>query len=171
MIPKFVALAFVVYLASASCYDLSLYYCGFSSEFCGQSKFDDVNPKSDYVFLAFANIRADGCAVVDSANFPATRVARWQSSGKKVLLSVGGQSGKWEFAFATSQSRSNFAATLAAAVTKYKLDGADLSLEYYGATPKTVANTIISLKSALGSKLLSVTPECVTVYQGQPVPS
>ena len=36
----------------------------------------------------------------------------------------------------------------------------------YLATPRTVANAIIQLKKALGSKLLIVSPECVAVYQG-----
>lgn len=114
MTSKLLGLAFIICLVST--YDLSMFYCGFSSEFCGQSKFDDVNPKSDYIMLAFANIRADGNVVVDNDNFPSTRVARWQRYGKKVFLSVGGQSGKWAFALATSQSRNNFANSVAAAV-------------------------------------------------------
>ncbi len=60
---------------------------------------------------------------------------------------------------------------MAAAVTNYSLDGVDLDIEYYSTTPRMIANTIITLKKILGTKLLVVSPECVTVYQGTPVPS
>jgi hypothetical protein len=39
---------------------LSMFYCGFGSDFCGQSTFDDVNPKTWIVTLAFANTLLNG---------------------------------------------------------------------------------------------------------------
>lgn len=86
-------------------------------------------------------------------------------------MSVGGQNGNWSYVFASSTNINNFVNTLVAAVKKYGLDGVDLDIESYGATPRTVANAIIQLKAALGSKLLIVSPECIAVYQGTTVPS
>ena len=37
-------------------------------------------------------------------------------------------------------------------------NGVDLDIEYYGATPNTVANVIISLKKKLGLKIVMVSP-------------
>jgi hypothetical protein len=51
-----------------------------------------------------------------------------------------------------------------------KLDGVDLDIEGYNTPPIVVANAIIQLKTAIGKKLLIVSPEDVTVYQGTPVP-
>lgn len=167
---KFLTLLCLVALASS--YSLSLFWCGFSGEYCGQSnQINDVNPKADFISLAFANINTDGSVRVDDANFPKTFVTNWRNNNKKVFLAVGGQSGNWSFAFATNQSASLFAKSLATAITTYNLDGVNLDIEYYQATPRMVANTIKDLKGRLGKKLLLVSPECVTVYQGTPVPS
>lgn len=47
------------------------------------------------------------------------------------------------------------------------MDGVDLDIESYQATPRTVANMINQLRAAIGtSKLLIVSPECVAIYQG-----
>lgn len=58
---------------------------------------------------------------------------------------------------------------------KFRLDGVDLDIESYLATPRTVANAIIKLKTRLNSKmvrsLVVVSPEDVAVYQGTTVPS
>lgn len=125
---------------------VSIFYCGFGGDFCGQSTADDVNPNVKFVILAFANPQADGTVLVDDPNFPASLVSSWQSSGKKVLISVGGQNGNWPFVFATSTSISNFISSMANILTKYNLDGVDLDIENYQATPRTVANTIQSLR-------------------------
>lgn len=56
---------------------------------------------------------------------------------------------------------------------RYRLDGIDLDIEGYLASPRTVAQAIIDLKnsiSTLGKKLLIVSPEDVTVYQGVAIP-
>lgn len=107
---------------------LSIFYCGFGPDYCGQSTTDDVNPNADLVILAFANPQADGFVFVDTANFPTALVNSWQSSGKKVLISVGGQNGNWGFVFATSTSISNFVSSLANIITTYSLDGVDLDI-------------------------------------------
>lgn len=44
---------------------LSMFYCGFGSDYCGQSKTDDVNPKSAIVILAFVNTQSDGSVIMD----------------------------------------------------------------------------------------------------------
>jgi chitinase len=121
--------------------------------------------------LAFANTKSDGSIVVDSTNFPTALIKSWKSTGKKVILSVGGQNGNWNTVFASEISISNFIKTITSALTQYNLDGVDLDIEAYIATPRTVANTIIRLKSSISPKLLIVSPECVTVYEGTPVPS
>jgi chitinase len=97
-------------------------------------------------------------------------VNSWQASGKQVFISVGGQNGNWAYVFASATSINNFVASLVAAVEKYGLDGVDLDIESYMATPRTVANAIIQLKGALGKKLIIVSPEDVAVYQGTTVP-
>ena len=55
----------------SSSYDLSMFYCGFSGNFCGQSVSDDVYSKASYVILAFANTLPSGAVVCDTDNFPA----------------------------------------------------------------------------------------------------
>ncbi len=121
--------------------------------------------------MAFANTKSDGSIVVDSANFPSALVKNWKSSGKKVILSVGGQNGYWDTIFGSDNNINNFIKTVSTALTQFNLDGVDLDIEAYTATPRTVANTIMRLKSNIGTKLLIVSPECVTVYEGTPVPS
>lgn len=135
-----------------------MFWCGFNWAFCGQSKTNDVNSKANFVLLAFANIQSDGSVLVDDANYPTTLQNNWKASGKKVLISVGGASGNWSSAFASNLSISAFVTTLSGAVQRYNLDGVDLDIEYYGATPRTVANMIIKLKKLLGTKLLMVSP-------------
>ena len=46
-------------------YDLSLFYCGFGKNFCGQSTTDDVHPGTKFVILAFVNTQSDGSVVMD----------------------------------------------------------------------------------------------------------
>ena len=43
----------------------------------------------------------------------------------------------------------------------------DLDIESYESTPRTMANMIVGLRKAIGiTKIIIVSPECVTVYQG-----
>lgn len=146
--------------------NLSMFYCGFGGNFCGQSSTDDVNPGADIVILAFGNTQTDGSVIVDDANFPKDLVASWQKSGKRVLISIGGQNGNWPNVFATSSSTTNFITALYNIITKYGLDGVDLDIENYLATPRTVANMILALRESLGtSKLIVISPEDVVVFQ------
>ena len=152
---------------------VSIFYCGFSGQFCGQSTTDDINPTAKFVILAFANTQSDGKVIVDDDHFPTALVTNWRKNGKKVFISVGGENGNWAYVFASSTSIANFIASLTATVNKHKLDGVDLDIESYLAPPRVVANTIIQLKeslSTLGKKYIIVSPECVTVYQGVGVP-
>jgi chitinase len=144
---------------------VSIFYCGFGGDYCGQSSTDDVNPNVKFVILAFANPQSDGTVIVDDANFPTKLVSSWQASGKKVLISVGGQNGNWGFVFATTANTANFVNSLENILTQYGLDGVDLDIESYLATPRTVANAIISLRQAIGNKLIIVSPEDVAVIQ------
>ena len=34
---------------------VSIFYCGFGGDYCGQSSSDDINPSAKFVILAFAN--------------------------------------------------------------------------------------------------------------------
>jgi chitinase len=168
-IPTLVLLLAVTTLVSSN-FALSVFYCGFSGDFCGQSRTDDINPKAEFVILAFCNTNIDGTVTIDDVNFPTALVQSWQASGKKVFISVGGQNGNWNYVFSTPANTGNFINSLVSAVQKYGLDGVDLDIESYMATPRTVANAIISLKAALGGKLIIVSPEDVAVYQGTTVP-
>lgn len=52
-------------------YKNAMFYCGFSGDFCGQSKINDVHSSINTVILAFANTLPDGQIIVDSdVNFP-----------------------------------------------------------------------------------------------------
>lgn len=152
----------------------SIFYCGFSGDFCGQSVTDDVHPSISTIILAFANTRDDGTVVVDEDHFPGDLAQKWARSGKKVIISVGGQNGNWAYVFANDNSIDRFVSSLERIVSKFRLDGVDLDIEAYQAPPRVVANTIIKLKQRLnlmGRKLLIVSPEDVAIYQGAPVPS
>lgn len=85
-----------------SSYELSMFYCGFGKDFCGQSTTDDVSPKASIVILAFANILTNGSIEVDSANFPSSLQYYWKINNKKVLISIGGQNVDWSVAFTTT---------------------------------------------------------------------
>lgn len=109
-------------------YDVSMFYCGFGPNFCGQSTTDDVNPGVTTVILAFVNTQSDGSVIADDANFPVSLISDWQKSGKNVLVSVGGQNGNWPNVFASPTSTSNFIAALVGIVNKYSLNGVDLDI-------------------------------------------
>lgn len=170
---KFASVLLLLIIAGfqAQAFDVSIFYCGFGGDFCGQSNTDDVNPAAKFVILAFVNTNADGSVTIDDANFPTALVNDWQAKGKKVIISVGGQNGNWGNVFASPSSINNFILSLTTIVDKYNLDGVDLDIESYNATPRTVANAIIDLKKALGTKLIIVSPEDVAIYQGTTVPS
>jgi chitinase len=151
-----------------------MFYCGFSGDYCGQSRTDDVNPGSTIVILSFVNTQPDGSVRMDEANFPQGPFNTWKASGKQVLISVGGQFGNFYSVYVSDNSVANFVNSLVGYVRKYNLDGVDLDIEQYNANPRAVANMILKLRAELdklgGKKLLVVSPECVTVYQGKGIP-
>ncbi len=148
---------------------LSIFWCGFGGDYCGQSTTDDVNPKATHVILAFANSNSDGSISVDSANWPTALISSWQTAGKKVILSVGGQNGHWDSIFANPD---NFVASVSAILNKYHLDGIDLDIEGYTTAPQAVSLTINLLRNQLGNnKQIIISPEVVGVYQAVAVPS
>lgn len=155
---------------SAQAYDLSIFYCGFSGDFCGQSDSDDTHPQASFIILAFVNTNPDGSITIDSANHPTTLVSNWQAAGKKVIISVGGQNGNWNYVFSSQANIDTFVNSVMNILNLYNLDGVDLDIESYNAAPRTVANAITQLKQAIGTKLIIVSPEDVAVYQGTTVP-
>ena len=62
----------------ANKYQLSMFYCGFGDDFCGQSSSDDVNQMADYVILAFVDTNPDGSVIMDEANFPKAQFDTWK---------------------------------------------------------------------------------------------
>ena len=61
----------------------------------------------------------------------------------------------------------NFVASIKGIIEKWDLDGVDIDIESYLMTPRAVANMIIKMREAIGTqKMIIVSPECVTVYQG-----
>jgi GH18 family chitinase len=89
---------------------------------------DDVHVDAKFVILAFANTQPDGSIIVDDANFPGNLTERWQTSDKKVLISVGGQNGNWANVFASPTSINKFISSITEVVVKYGLDGVDLDI-------------------------------------------
>lgn len=156
--------------SSVQAYDLSIFYCGFGGDFCGQSDSDDTHPKTSFVILAFVNTNPDGSITIDSANFPTALANSWRSAGRKVIISVGGQNGNWNYVFSSQANIDTFVTSVKNTINAYNLDGVDLDIESYNAAPRTVANAIKQLKAAIGTKLIIVSPEDVAVYQGTTVP-
>jgi hypothetical protein len=50
---------------SSLAFSNAIFYCGFSGDYCGQSKKDDVHPSIQTIILAFANTAPDGRIVID----------------------------------------------------------------------------------------------------------
>ncbi len=83
---KLICSLLIIYLIamptpSSGAYQLSMFYCGFSGNFCGQSSGDDVNPGATTIILAFANTQNDGKIIVDEANWPTNQINSWKSQG------------------------------------------------------------------------------------------
>ncbi|MBK2123700.1 glycosyl hydrolase family 18 protein [Fangia hongkongensis] len=158
----------VNYQKQESSKQLSIFWCGFSGNYCGQSVDNDVYEKATIVILAFVNTHTDGS--VDADTMPTQLINDWHRAGKKVLISVGGQNGHWEPIF---KNPDNFVNSITKIVSDNNLDGVDLDIEGYTTAPKIVSETISKLRATLGQdKLIVVSPENVTVYpqQGIPVP-
>jgi chitinase len=117
-----------VYPVTGASHVLSMFYCGFSGNFCGQSTLNDVNSKSAIIILAFANTQSDGSIIIDTSNYPTSLVNSWRAKTKKVIISVGGQNGDWNVVFSSDASVNNFVNSVANYIAKYNLDGVDLDI-------------------------------------------
>lgn len=115
-------------ISNAYAFKNSMFYCGFSGDYCGQSKTNDVHPSISTVILAFVNTLPDGKVVIDAENYPAAVAEEWRRSGKEIIRPVGGQNGNWAYVFANENSITNFINSLADIVQKFKLDGVDLDI-------------------------------------------
>lgn len=51
---------------------ISMAYCGFSGNFCGESINDDVYARSVNVILSYAIISSNGAVMVDADHYPKT---------------------------------------------------------------------------------------------------
>jgi hypothetical protein len=60
-----VCLIFACIMLCSQSFKNAIFYCGFSGDYCGQSKINDVNPNIDTIILAFANTKPDGTVIVD----------------------------------------------------------------------------------------------------------
>lgn len=143
---------------------MSIFWCGSLNDTCSdQSKGDDVYAKATHVIMAFANTTSDGSIVAD--NMPTDLISKWHNSGKKVIISVGGQNGRWTPVCKDNTSETNFINSLSNTISKYNLDGVDLDLEadVYQCTPQSIINLINNLKSKISSKQLIVSPELVAI--------
>lgn len=126
MLPLFKILLLIVPLLSAP---VAVYYCGFSGSFCGQSTTNDANINSSLIILAFANIATNGSIIIDQTNFPCDFVKLWQSEGKKVFLSIGGEAANWSSLFANNQSMQNALDSVQSILSMTGIDGIDLDIE------------------------------------------
>lgn len=96
-----------------------------------------------------------------------------------VFLSVGGPNNNWNNAFSSESNRQNFLNSLASLATDVNstFDGVDLDIEAYFATsPRMIANTIKDLRTLFKKlykikRFITLTSDCIGVYQGAPVPS
>lgn len=141
----------------------SVYWCGFSSQYCGQSLSNDVSSDVTHVIIAYANFLSTG--EVYTGTMPTSYISTWKNQGKKVLISVGGRSGTWTNIFASSSTQSKFVSTLAQVVEDYNLDGIDLSIETYYQTPAQLLSLLEDIKQRLASsKIVMVTLDNITVY-------
>jgi len=164
---------------------LSIFWCGFSGTYCGQSTTDNVLPQANLVILAFANTVTTGTnigsIVVDK--MPTALINNWHATKKQVIISVGGQNGHWGPIFSHPQNFINSAVNI---INTNKLDGIDLDIEGYTTPPLTVIKTIKDLRKKLDEaidpstgkpysprRLIVVSPENITVYPqaGIPVPT
>lgn len=154
---KHLLVILITFLAFGYSVSLIEYYCGFGGDYCGQSTTDDTHQSASIIVLAFANINTDGTVVLDTANYPVSLVNKWQSQGKKVLISIGGQNAIWTRIFANSTTMQTAISSIAGILSSTTLDGVDLDIENYITDPNIVAAWINSVKAATG-KFLTVAP-------------
>lgn len=170
----FVLLALTLVHIGCAPNSITVQYCGFGGKYCGESINDDVYSRSTNVILSYAVVGSNGAVIVDADNYPKTETNNWRNTGKRIWLSVGGPNNNWNNAFSSESNRQTFLSTLVGAVRTYSLDGVDFDIEdFFSATPRQLANTINDLRrmlNALGRKYISLTADCITIYQGTAVP-
>lgn len=146
----------------------SIFWCGFSGNFCGQSNNtkDDVYNSATNVILAFGNSNPDGSISIDTDNMPTTLIQKWHNDKKNVLISIGGQNGNWQNIF---NNFDNFTNSIITIIKDNNLDGVDLDIEAYNTDPEQIATDINTLRAKLNNsflnqhKLIIISPEDVTV--------
>ena len=130
-----------------------------------------MNHNATLVIVAFATIQSDGTITLDQSLIPCAAMSNWLASGKKLMFSIGGQGAVWSQLFASNTSMAKGINSTLQILKTSPFIGVDLDLEDYSTSPFTVAQFILNLKKNLIGYYVSVTAECVGVYQGETVPT
>ncbi|MCB1826775.1 MAG: hypothetical protein KDH94_00020 [Coxiellaceae bacterium] len=159
---------------------LSEYWCGPDSGCGGQSQsFSDINPKATQVIVAFSLVNQNGVAQFQMAPGYAissfiTDIAALKKTGKKVLLSVGGQGADWTGAL---NNPNVFSKSIFNLMNAYGFDGVDLDIESSSLATQQQADQLIIVIQMLRSQfnqdnkqhlLITVSPESTTVVKTVP---
>ncbi|KRX09699.1 Glycoside hydrolase, superfamily [Pseudocohnilembus persalinus] len=151
---------------------LTIYWCGFDEEFCGDSSSNDVYEEASHVIIAYLNIEETG-AVYDG-EMPVDLIKEWHEAGKKVLISVGGRSGLWSNIYQDGEDGESydlFITSLIDIVNTYNLDGVDLQTLTYYASPAMFLSLMEDVKAELNEdQILIVSLVNVAVYPSELVP-
>jgi chitinase len=146
------SMLFPLLLILSSSMKLSEYY------FSGQSTTDDINNNASLVIVAFASINADGTVSMPVNNIPCQFIPIWQSTGTKILFSIGGAGANWSPVFSSNASMNSSIASIATILATTPFNGVDIDLEQYTISPFIIANWLIQLKLAIKGYYLTVTP-------------
>ncbi|KRX02810.1 Glycoside hydrolase, superfamily [Pseudocohnilembus persalinus] len=148
---------------------VSIYWCGFTQEFCGQSQDNDVYEKATHIILAYLQIFPDG--TLASGVPPYQTVQQWHADGKKVLISLGGRSGDWSLIYESEEQQANFVDTLISIVNHNNFDGVDLQVKQYDDIPANLIQFIKDVKAQLSQdQILVITTDNITVYPHPSLP-
>ncbi|KRX04108.1 Glycoside hydrolase, superfamily [Pseudocohnilembus persalinus] len=148
---------------------LSIYWCGFSSGFCGQSSTDDVYFQATHVIMAYGKISSSGSLSTGTFNSNISGlISQWKSEGKKVLLSFGGPDTDISQAFT---SASTLASQINTILNNNNLDGVDFEIKTYNQTPQQIINALSTYRNVLGSsKEIILTTEAIGVVPSNFIP-
>lgn len=159
------------------------YWHNFNNGLTPVMELRNVSTKWDVINVAFADIAGDG--TVSFTPFNATEaaftsdVAYLKGSGKKVVLSLGGQNGA--LSLPDSAAKARFTNSLIATIDKYGFSGVDIDIEtgislsggdtdYKNPAAPTIVNLIAALKDVCArygsSFTLSMAPEIAYVQGG-----
>ena len=150
---------------------VSMFWCGTEgTQGCYQSKnFNDINQAVNYVFVAFAVPDSNGALQFEvSSNF-SSEVKALKKSGKKVILSIGGQNSDWSGVLNNAADTSSpFYKTLKKIVDNYGFNGVDIDIENSATVSSDHQQNLITLiqtiRSLYGKSFyLTLSPEWVTV--------